>query len=93
MTGWLLYTMMAVLGLMIVDFVIAFFTNLFKGSFNLTFMMDYLKDVLYYVMPLYFIGTMGSHDPTGWVLYTFYYILGIAAALKYLMGIFKRFGS
>jgi hypothetical protein len=90
---WLTYTLMAVFGLMILDFLIAFVTSFWKGSFNLTFILDYLKDVLYYVVPLYFIVTLSPIDPTGWVLHIFYFILGFAVSLKYLIDIFKKFKS
>jgi hypothetical protein len=91
LSDWLVYTMMAVFGLMIIDFVIAFIKNFWKGSFNLTFMLDYLKDVLFYVAPLYIIVTLSSIDPTGWIMKVFYIILGIAVSLKYLMDIVKKF--
>lgn len=93
LSDWVVYTMMAVFGLMIIDFVIAFIKTFWKGSFNLTFILDYLKDVLFYVVPLYIIVTLSSIDPTGWIMKVFYMILGIAVALKYLMNIVKKFKS
>lgn len=91
MTNLIHYAMMAVFGFMVLDFAIAFIKNLFKGTFNLTFMLDYLKDVLYYVVPLYMLNTASSIDPTGWILHLFTLILGIAVALKYLADLFKKF--
>lgn len=93
LSDWLIYTLMAVLGLMIIDFLIGFIKSFWKGSFSLTFMHDYLKDVLFYVVPLYFIVTLSPIDPTGWILHIFYFLLGIAVSLKYLIDIFKKFKS
>jgi hypothetical protein len=93
LSDWLIYTLLAVFGLMIIDFLIAFFKSFWKGSFNLTLIVDYLKDVLYYIVPLYFIVTLSPIDPTGWVLTIFYFILSLAVSLKYLIDIFKKFKS
>lgn len=91
LSDWLVYTLWAVFGLMIIDFLIGFIKSFWKGSFTLTFVLDYLKDVLYYVVPLYIIVTISSIDPTGWILNIFYFIGGIAVSLKYLLDIFKKF--
>jgi hypothetical protein len=91
LSDWLVYTLWAVFGLMIIDFLIGFIKSFWKGSFTLTFVLDYLKDVLYYVVPLYIIATISSIDPTGWILNIFYFIGGIAVSLKYLLDIFKKF--
>jgi hypothetical protein len=91
LSDWLVYTLWAVFGLMIIDFLIGFIKSFWKGSFTLTFVLDYLKDVLYYVVPLYIIATISSIDPTGWILNIFYFSGGIAVSLKYLLDIFKKF--
>jgi hypothetical protein len=90
LSDWYIYTLLAVFGLMILDFIIAFIKTFWKGSFNFTFIVEYLKDVLYYVVPLYFIVILSKIDPTGWVLNIFYFILGIAVCFKYLLDIFKK---
>jgi hypothetical protein len=91
LSDWVVYTVWAVFGLMIIDFFIGFIKSFWKGSFTLTFVLDYLKDVLYYVMPLYIILTISPIDPTGWILHIFYFIGGIAVSLKYLLDIVKKF--
>lgn len=91
LADWMLYTMWAVFGLMLIDFIIAFFKSFWKGSFSPTLVLDYLKDVLYFVFPLNVILNMLSIDPTGWILIAFYFIGGIAVSIKYVMDIFNKF--
>lgn len=85
--GWILYTMWAVLGLMLLDFFIGFFKSLVTRSFSPSTVLNYLKDVLYYVLPLIIIVTWMPLDPTGWLLKTFFYIGGFAVVWNYLMAI------
>ncbi|AJY76948.1 hypothetical protein VN24_23295 [Paenibacillus beijingensis] len=87
----MIYTMWAIFGLMIIDFLIAFFRLFWEGSFNPTFVLGYLKDVLYYVLPLNVIISMSPIDPTRWILVIFYFVGGVAVVLKYLMDIKRKF--
>lgn len=91
LADWMLYTLWAVFGLMLIDFLIAFVKSFWNGSFSPTLVLEYLKGVLYYVFPLNFLISMFSLDPTGWVLIAFYFIGGIAVSLKYLLDIINRF--
>jgi len=91
LTDWMLYTMWAVFGLMIIDLLLNFIKSFWKGTFSSNIVLDYLKDVLYYVLPLNFIIFMFRIDPTGWILVAFFFIGGIAVAIKYLLDIIKRF--
>ncbi|NRD79478.1 phage holin family protein [Bacillus sp. BRMEA1] len=90
MTGWMLYTLWAVLGLMVVDFVVGFFRSIVTKTFTPKIGLDYLKDILYYVLPLIFISNLMSVDPSGWILMVFYYICGIAVIWHYLVSIFTK---
>jgi len=83
----MLYTMWAVLGLMGLDFLIGLVRSLVTRSFSPEMVLDYLKDVLYYVLPLIIIATMMPMDPTGWLLLIFYYIGGLAIVWHYLISI------
>ncbi|WP_163100680.1 hypothetical protein [Peribacillus alkalitolerans] len=87
LSDWMLYTMWGVLGLMFLDFLIAFFRSFWKGSFNTAFVLEYLKDVLYFVIPLNIIVSMIPMDPTGWILVIFYFAGGIAVIIKYIVDI------
>lgn len=90
LTDWMIYTMWAIFGLMIIDFIIAFSKSFWEGSFNTTF-LGYLKDILYYVLPLNIIISMIPIDPTGWILVIVYFVGGISVILKYVLDIKRRF--
>ncbi|MDN3016055.1 hypothetical protein V7161_04660 [Neobacillus drentensis] len=87
LSAWMLYTMQAVFGLMILNFLIQFIQMFWKGSFDTSFVLDYLKDIVYFVLPLNLLISMNSIDPTGWIMITFYFIGGLAVVIKYLLDI------
>jgi hypothetical protein len=91
LSDWMVYTLWGVLGLMSLDFLIQLLKSFWKGSFNLTFVLDYLKDVLYYVMPLTVLLSLVELDPTGWTLVIFYFLGGLAVMVKYGTDIIHRF--
>ncbi|WP_052947725.1 hypothetical protein [Aneurinibacillus tyrosinisolvens] len=91
LSDWMIYTMWAIFGLMIINLLITLFQSFWKGSFDPTFVLNYLKDVLYYVLPLQIVVSVIPIDPTGWILVIFYFIGGIAVILKYLLDIKRKF--
>jgi hypothetical protein len=91
LSDWMLYTLWGVLGLMFLDLLIAFIQSFWKGSFNTTFVLEYLKGILYYVFPLNIIVTMIPMDPTGWILIILYFSSGIAVIIKYISDIKGKF--
>lgn len=86
---WILYTMRGVFAFMLLDFAIAFARSFWTGSFKTTF-LGYLKDILYYVLPLNFLLSMVPIDPTDWTLITVYFIGGASVMIKYITDIVKR---
>ncbi|MDQ0199462.1 hypothetical protein [Neobacillus ginsengisoli] len=82
--------MWAVLGLMMLDFIVGLFKSLVTKSFSPKMVLDYLKDILYYVFPLVFILNIMAIDPTGWILLIFYYIGGLAVIWNYISGIITK---
>lgn len=88
-TSWMIFTILAIFGLMIIDFLIAFTKLFWEGRFKLIF-LDYLKDILYYILPLNVIVSMTSLDPTGWILVTLFFVGGISVALKYIIDIKRK---
>jgi hypothetical protein len=92
LADWMIYTMWAIFGLMTIDFLIVLFRSFWAGSFAPTFVLDYLKDILYYVLPLNILVSMTSLDPTGWILVIWYFIGGLAVIIKYVLDIKSRFG-
>lgn len=83
--------MWAVFGLMLIDLLIALFRSFWVGSFDPKVVLSYLKDILYYVLPLNIILSMTSIDPTGWILVVLYFVGGLSVVIKYLLDIKKRF--
>lgn len=83
--------MWSVLGLLTISFLISFFKAFWAGSFDPDFALVYLRDVLYYVLPLNVILTLRSIDPTEWILVSLYFILGLAVIVHYLLDIKRKF--
>ena len=52
LTGWMLYSLWIVLGLMALDFLVGLFRSLRVGDFFPSLILDYLRDMLFYVLPL-----------------------------------------
>ncbi len=82
--------MWAVMGLMLLDFLIGVFRSLVSKSFSPNMVLDYLKDTLYFVFPLMVLMTLIPIDPTGWILLAFYYIGGLAIVWNYLKSIVNK---
>lgn len=91
LTDWLMYTMWAVFGLMMIDALIGLIKGFWKGSLSSNLVLDYLKDILYYILPLNILISLFSIDPTGWILVIFYFVAGIALVLKYATDIINKF--
>ncbi|MBA2941205.1 hypothetical protein HZF08_23275 [Paenibacillus sp. CGMCC 1.16610] len=89
LTGWMLYAMFVVLGLMGLSFLYSLYNALKAGSFSSDLFLSYLKDLLFYVFPLFMLSNMKALDPTGFLLLIGYYLGALGVALKYL-GSFKK---
>jgi hypothetical protein len=79
--------MWAIFGFMWLDFLIGLFRSLVTRSFSPKMVLDYLKDVVYYVLPLVVVVNLMPLDPTGWLLLIFYSIGGLAVIWNYLVSI------
>ncbi|MFC5450587.1 hypothetical protein [Paenibacillus aestuarii] len=90
LADWLTYTLWAIFGFMMLDFMIALFGSFWAGSFDTTF-LGYLKDIMFYVIPLNFLLSMVAIDPTGWIVIVVYFIGGLSIILKYVIDIVRRF--
>jgi hypothetical protein len=84
LTGWMLYTMFVVLGLMGLSFLYNLYTALKAGTFSSSLFLSYLKDLLFYVFPLFMLSNMMALDPTGFLMLIGYYLGALGVALKYL---------
>ncbi|MFD2171696.1 hypothetical protein [Tumebacillus lipolyticus] len=90
LTGWMMYTMWAVLGLMTLDLLVSVYTNLKSNSFTLDQLSNFLGGMLTSVFPLLLLANLNltDLDPTGgWILSALYYLTGIGVIWKYLMSI------
>lgn len=90
LSDWMVYTMWAVLGLLLLNVVIGLVQAFWTGTLDPTFVLDALKEVLFYVVPLDFIITMIPIDPTRWTLVAFYFLGGLAIIIKYTLDIKKK---
>ncbi len=86
----MLYTMWAVLGLMLLDFIVGLVRSVVTKSFSPKMVLEYLKALLYFVFPLLIVLSLMPIDPTGWILVIFYYIGGLAIILNYIVEIVKK---
>lgn len=91
LTGWMLYTMLVVLGVMWLDFLISFVRSLIRGSVNLTLVLDYLKDMIFYILPLFLLVSLIPLDPVGWIFSVFFAIGSLGVFLHYLKHIGQSF--
>ncbi|MBD0381441.1 hypothetical protein [Paenibacillus sedimenti] len=87
LTGWMLYTMWVVLGLMGLSFLLGLYQSLKASSFSYNLILTYLQDLLYYVFPLFLIANMMPLDKTGWLLQIGYYIGALGVVIKYISNI------
>lgn len=84
LTGWMLYSLWIVLGFMALDFLVGLFRALLKKTFTPELILSYLKDTLYYVLPLLLLASISALDTTGWIVEVGYYIGALGIVLKYL---------
>ncbi|MBP3964146.1 hypothetical protein [Paenibacillus lignilyticus] len=85
LTDWMLYSMWAVLGFMGLNFLMDMFKMMKSGTFSTDFVLGYLKDMVYYVLPLFMFANMQSLDHWGWMMLTAYYVGAFGVVFKYLM--------
>lgn len=87
LTGWMLYSLWIVLGLMALDFLAGFYSSLRVGEFSPDLILGYLKDMLYYVFPMLLLASISTLDSTGWLMLVAYYVGAFGIALKYLLAL------
>jgi hypothetical protein len=84
LTGWMLYAMWAVLGVMGLDFLVGLVKSLNSSSSMVSMVMGYLKDMLTYILPLFVVYNLMSLDPTGIVMMVFFYLCALGLFVKYI---------
>ncbi|RXT13744.1 hypothetical protein [Ammoniphilus sp. CFH 90114] len=88
--GLMLYAMWAVLGVMMVDFIVASYRALKRKYFSADIILEYLKDFVFYIFPLFLIANMTGLDPTGWILLIAYFGASLAVLVRYLSAIKRK---
>jgi hypothetical protein len=91
LTGWMLYTMWAVLGVIGLDFLAGLLRAIMSHSFTLSSFNTILEGMVPYVLPLLILAKLTSIDPTGWLVMIAYYVGGIGVIWKYLMDLRSKF--
>ncbi|ASS76301.1 hypothetical protein CIG75_16005 [Tumebacillus algifaecis] len=87
LTGWMMYTMWAVLGLMSLDLLMGVYKSLKSNSFSLDQLSGFLGGILTWVFPMLLLVNLNATDldPTGgWILSVLYYLTGIGVIWKLL---------
>ncbi|MGZ4106804.1 MAG: hypothetical protein ACXVP5_11330 [Tumebacillaceae bacterium] len=87
LSGWMLYTMWAVLGVIGLDFLAGLYRSMMSNSLSLSNLTDFLGSMMTYVLPMMIVAALTALDGTGWLVMVFYYIGGLGIVLKYLVGI------
>ena len=87
LTFWMEVALWVVLGAMAVDFLVGLFKSLSGGKLSHELVLPYLKDIVYYVLPLLVLAAISVMDSTGWIVLVGYYLGAVAVVVKYLMSI------
>lgn len=85
LTYWMEFALWVVLGAMAVDFLIGLFKSITGGKLSYELVLRYLKDIVYYVLPLLVLAALSYMDSTGWIVLVGYYIGALAVFVKYVM--------
>jgi hypothetical protein len=90
LTGWMLYTMWAVLGLIGLNWLVDIYRALVGKTFSWDTLTEVLGPILYTVLPLLILTRIMDLDPTGWIILIAYYLSGLGVVLKLLLGLKKK---
>ncbi|MCR2806035.1 hypothetical protein [Paenibacillus soyae] len=75
------------MGSMAVDFLVGLFMSLKDGKLSHELVLGYLKDMMYYVLPLFVLAGISAMDQTGWIVLVGYYVGALAVVVKYISDI------
>ena len=84
LSGWMLYTMWAVIGLIGLDLLAGWYRSLMGHSFSVDNLTDFLGSMISYVLPLLILNALTGIDPTGWLVLLAYSVGGVGDIIKYL---------
>ncbi|NQX57283.1 hypothetical protein [Paenibacillus qinlingensis] len=90
LSGLMLYAMWLVLGVMGLSFVVELFKSFSTGTFSSSTITNYLRDLLYFVFPLFLLSNMMPLDHTDYIIKIAYYIGVLGVLYNYVGGYFKK---
>lgn len=90
LSGWMLYTMYAVLVVIGLDLLAGWYRALVSHSFSLDNLTEFLGSMISYVLPMIILSWLTAIDPTGWGVMIAYYVGGIGIVLTYLVSIKRK---
>ena len=90
LSGWMLYTMWVILGLIGLDVLAGLYRSLESNAWSTDSLTGYLGHILHLVLPLLLVGALTGIDETGWLMMVLYYIGGVGVVLKLLVAIKKK---
>lgn len=90
LSGLMLYAMWLVLGVMGLSFVVDLFKSFASGTFSGSTVTSYLKDLLYFVFPLFLLSNMMPLDHTDFIIKIAYYLGALGVLYHYVGGYFKK---
>jgi hypothetical protein len=94
LTGYMMYTMMVVLGVIALDILAGLYRSIVTNSFSFAKLANYLKSgILYSVVPLLVLAYMSGWSMWDWLLIAMYYVGALGIVIKYLMDIVKKLNS
>ena len=90
LSGWMLYTMYAVLAVIGLDLLANWYRALMSHSFSIDNLTEFLGSMISYVLPMMILSWLTAIDPTDWGAMIAYYVGGAGIVLKYLVSIKKK---
>ncbi|CAH1203583.1 hypothetical protein PAECIP111891_02360 [Paenibacillus allorhizoplanae] len=90
LSGLMLYAMWLVLGVMGLSFVVDLFKSFSSSTFSSSTITNYLRDLLYFVFPLFLLSNMMPLDHTDFIIKIAYYIGVLGVLYNYVGGYFKK---
>ncbi|MGP7817276.1 hypothetical protein ACTXGU_09015 [Niallia sp. 01092] len=89
-SSWVIYAVWAVFGFMLLDFLFGLFKSFVTWKLSPEIITNYLKDILYFVIPLITLTSLFPIDPTGWILLIFYYICSVGIIWMYIIRLIDK---
>ncbi|MBL0386597.1 hypothetical protein JJB07_08035 [Tumebacillus sp. ITR2] len=84
LTGWMLYTMWAVLGLIGLNWLVDMYRSLVGKTFSADTLSGVLGDMMTTVLPMLVLAWAMGVDSTGWIVLIGYYLTGLGVVWKQL---------